>query len=90
MSDCTQVQGAGTYSFRALVWTKTLSVGPFFLLAIPLVPVLMVLLIRGRLSPEPANLISRIAQAIYLPILLYCLRHHWLTIAVDLIFLLPR
>jgi copper/silver efflux system protein len=50
----------------------------------------MVLLIRGRLSPEPANLISRIAQAIYLPILLYCLRHHWLTIAVDLIFLLPR
>jgi Cu(I)/Ag(I) efflux system membrane protein CusA/SilA len=73
--------------FRPLAWTKTLAVGSSSILAITLVPVLMVMLIRGRLRPERANPISRITQAIYLPILRFCLRHRWLTIAVNLIFL---
>src|SRR5436189_5449232 len=55
--------------FRPLAWTKTLAVGSSSILAITLVPVLMVMLIRGRLRPERANPISRITQAIYLPIL---------------------
>ena len=74
--------------FRPLAWTKTLAVGSSSILAITLVPVLMVMLIRGRLRPERANPISRITQAIYLPILKFCLRHRWLTVAVNLIFLL--
>jgi copper/silver efflux system protein len=74
--------------FRPLAWTKTLAVGSSSILAITLVPVLMVMLIRGRLKPENANPISRVTQAIYLPILKFCLRHRWLTIAVNLIFLL--
>jgi Cu(I)/Ag(I) efflux system membrane protein CusA/SilA len=73
--------------FRPLAWTKTLAVGSSSILAITLVPVLMVILIRGRLRPERANPISRITQAIYLPILRFCLRHRWLTIAVNVIFL---
>jgi Cu(I)/Ag(I) efflux system membrane protein CusA/SilA len=73
--------------FRPLAWTKTLAVGSSSILAITLVPVLMVMLIRGRLRPERANPISRITQAIYLPILRFCLRHRWLTIALNLIFL---
>jgi len=73
--------------FRPLAWTKTLAVGSSSILAITLVPVLMVMLIRGRLRPERANPISRITQAIYLPVLKFCLRHRWLTIAVNLIFL---
>jgi Cu(I)/Ag(I) efflux system membrane protein CusA/SilA len=73
--------------FRPLAWSKTLAVGSSSILAITLVPVLMVLLIRGRLRPERANPIARITQAIYLPILRFCLRHRWLTIAVNLIFL---
>jgi Cu(I)/Ag(I) efflux system membrane protein CusA/SilA len=73
--------------FRPLAWTKTLAVGSSSILAITLVPVLMVMLIRGKLRPENANPISRITQAIYLPILKLCLRHRWLTIAVNLIFL---
>jgi len=73
--------------FRPLAWTKTLAVGSSSILAITLVPVLMVMLIRGRLRPERSNPISRIAQAIYLPILRFCLRHRWLTITVNLIFL---
>jgi Cu(I)/Ag(I) efflux system membrane protein CusA/SilA len=74
--------------FRPLAWTKTLAVGSSSILAITLVPVLMVMLIRGRLRPERANPISRITQAIYLPILKFCLRYRWLTIAVNLIFLI--
>jgi copper/silver efflux system protein len=74
--------------FRPLAWTKTLAVGSSSLLAITLVPVLMVMLVRGKLRPESANPISRITQAIYLPILRWCLRHRWLTIAVNLIFLI--
>jgi Cu(I)/Ag(I) efflux system membrane protein CusA/SilA len=73
--------------FRPLAWTKTLAVGSSSILAITLVPVLMVMLIRGRLRPERANPISRITQAIYLPILRFCLCHRWLTIVVNLIFL---
>jgi copper/silver efflux system protein len=73
--------------FRPLAWTKTLAVGSSSILAITLVPVLMVLLIRGKLRPERANPISLVTQAIYLPVLRWCLRHRWLTISVNLIFL---
>ncbi len=73
--------------FRPLAWTKTLAVGSSSILAITLVPVLMMMLIRGRLRPERANPISRITQAIYLPVLRFCLHHRWLTIVVNLIFL---
>src|SRR5580698_9770803 len=73
--------------FRPLAWTKTLAVGSSSIIAITLVPVLMVMLIRGKLKPESANPISRVTQAIYLPILKFCLRHRWLTIVVNLIFL---
>src|SRR5882762_614437 len=74
--------------FRPLAWTKTLAVGSSSILAITLVPVLMVMLIRGRLRPERANPISRITQAIYLPVLKFCMRYRWLTIIVNLIFLI--
>lgn len=74
--------------FRPLAWTKTLAVGSSSILAITLVPVLMVLLIRGRLRPERDNPVSRFTQAIYLPILRFCLRFRWLTIIVNLIFLI--
>ena len=73
--------------FRPLAWTKTLAVGSSSLIAITLVPVLMVMLIRGRLKPESANPISRVTQAIYLPILRFCLKYRKLTIALNLIFL---
>src|SRR6202161_2617094 len=73
--------------FRPLSWSKTLSVGFSSILAITLVPVLMVLLIRGRLIPESRNPISRITQAVYLPILRLCLRYRKTTLLLNLIFL---
>ncbi len=73
--------------FRPLAWTKTLSVAFSSLLAITIVPALMLYFISGRLRPESENPFSRISQAIYLPVLRFALRHRWLTIAVNLIFL---
>ncbi|HWO27546.1 MAG TPA: CusA/CzcA family heavy metal efflux RND transporter, partial [Candidatus Acidoferrum sp.] len=74
--------------FRPLAWTKTLAVGFSSVLAITLVPVLMVLFIRGRLTPESRNPISRITQAIYLPLLRLCLRFRKTTLLLNLLFLI--
>jgi len=73
--------------FRPLAWTKTLSVAFSSLLAITVVPALMRVFISGRLRPESLNPFSRYSQAIYLPVLRFALRHRWLTIAANLIFL---
>ena len=73
--------------FRPLAWTKTLAVGFSSLLAITLVPPLMLMFIRGRLRPESRNPISRVTQAIYLPILKLCLRFPKTTLLLNLIFL---
>jgi copper/silver efflux system protein len=73
--------------FRPLAWTKTLAVGFSSLLAVTLVPVLMVVFIRGRLRPESRNPLSRITQAVYLPVLRLCLRFRKTTLLLNLIFL---
>src|SRR6266853_1288892 len=74
--------------FKPLAWTKTLSVGFSSVLAITLVPALMVLFIRGRLIPEARNPISRITQALYLPVLRLCLRFRKTTLLLNLVFLI--
>ncbi|MEP6716778.1 MAG: efflux RND transporter permease subunit, partial [Terriglobia bacterium] len=73
--------------FRPLAWTKTLAVGFSSLLAITLVPCLMLVFIRGRLRPESANPISRVTQAVYLPVLRLCLRFPKTTLLVNVMFL---
>lgn len=73
--------------FKPLAWTKTLAVGFSSLLAIALVPVLMVMFIKGRLRPESENPISRITQALYLPILRLCLKYRKTTLLLNLVFL---
>ncbi len=73
--------------FRPLAWTKTLSVAFSSILAITLVPVLMVIFIRGHLRPESANPFSRWTQALYLPVLRFCLRYRKTTLLLNLIFL---
>ena len=73
--------------FRPLAWTKTLAVGFSSLLSITVVPILMVMWIRGRLRTESGNPFARLSQAIYLPVLRWCLRHRTITIVLNLIFL---
>jgi len=74
--------------FRPLAWTKTLAVGFSSLLAITLVPVLMILFIRGRLRSESRNPLSVVTQALYLPVLRWCLRFRKTTLLLNLLFLL--
>jgi Cu(I)/Ag(I) efflux system membrane protein CusA/SilA len=73
--------------FRPLAWTKTLAVGFSSLLAITLVPILMVIFIRGKLRPESENPISRVTRALYLPVLRLCLKYRKTTLLLNLAFL---
>jgi len=74
--------------FRPLAWTKTLAVAFSSILAVTLVPVLMLIFIRGHLRPESTNPFSRWTQAVYLPVLRLCLRYRKTTLFLNLLFLL--
>src|SRR5947209_10849409 len=50
--------------FRPLAWTKTLALAFSSLLAITLVPILMVIFIRGKLHPESSNPAASATKAI--------------------------
>ncbi len=73
--------------FRPLAWTKTLAVSFSSILAITLVPILMLMFIRGRMRPESENPVSRFTQALYLPIIRFSLRNRWLVIIINILFL---
>jgi Cu(I)/Ag(I) efflux system membrane protein CusA/SilA len=73
--------------FRPLAWTKTLAVAFSSILAVTLVPVLMLIFIRGHLRPESANPFSRWTQALYLPVLRLCLKYRKTTLFLNLLFL---
>ncbi|HVB54873.1 MAG TPA: CusA/CzcA family heavy metal efflux RND transporter [Candidatus Acidoferrales bacterium] len=73
--------------FSPLAWTKTLAIAFSSVLAITLVPVLMPMFIRGRLRPEATNPVSRVTQAIYLPVLRLCLRFRKTTVLIALVCL---
>jgi copper/silver efflux system protein len=73
--------------FRPLAWTKTLAISFSSILSITLIPILMLIFIRGRLKPESANPVSRCTQFLYLPALRFCLRHRLAIVLASLIFL---
>lgn len=73
--------------FKPLAWTKTFAVGFSSLLAVTLVPVLMVIFIKGKLRPESENPVSRFTRMLYLPVLRLCLKYRKTTLLVNLIFL---
>jgi Cu(I)/Ag(I) efflux system membrane protein CusA/SilA len=71
--------------FRPLAFTKTSAMAWASLLSITVVPVLMVLFIRGRrLRPESANPISRLFTWLYEPVLRLALRFKWAALLVNL------
>ncbi|MGB9408289.1 MAG: CusA/CzcA family heavy metal efflux RND transporter [Terracidiphilus sp.] len=73
--------------FRPLAWTKTLALVFSSLLSITLVPALMPFCLRGKLRPESKNPAARVTQAIYLPVLRWCLKHWKLVLVLNLAFL---
>ena len=70
--------------FRPLAFTKTFAMMAASILSITLVPVLMILFIRGkRLKPESQNPISRLFAWLYEPIIRLALRWKWAALLVN-------
>ena len=73
--------------FSPLAYTKTFAMLFASILGVTLVPVLMVILIRGKIRPEARNPVNRILIWIYQPLVHLVLRFRRLTIALALIIL---
>ena len=70
--------------FAPLAYTKTFAMAGAALLSVTLVPVLMMLFIRGRVLPEARNPVNRVLIRIYRPIIAGVMRHKAATIAGSL------
>ena len=73
--------------FKPLAFTKTFSMAGAAMLSITLVPVLMLLFIRGRIPPENKNPIVRFLIWVYRPIIHWVMGWKKLTIAAALVVL---
>ncbi len=73
--------------FKPLAYTKTFSMFFAALLGVTLVPVLMTLLIRGKITPEIRNPVNRLLIWIYQPLVNFVLHFRWLTLLGALILL---
>ncbi len=73
--------------FSPLAWTKTFSMASAALLSVTLVPVLMLLFIRGRIVPEAQNPVNRVLIRLYRPIIRSVLRWKKLTIGLAVLAL---
>src|SRR5437867_1978852 len=74
--------------FQPLAFTKTFAMFFASFLSITLPPILMVLLIRGRIRPETQNPINRLLIALYAPVVRGVLRFRKTTIALAVIALI--
>jgi len=71
--------------FTPLAYTKTFAMASSALLSVTLVPVLMLLFIRGKVMPEKRNPINRFLIWIYRPVIEWVLRYRVLTIVLALV-----
>ena len=74
--------------FSPLAFTKTWAMVAAALLSITLVPVLITLLVRGRIRAEGENPVNRVAMAVYRPAIEVALRHPWTVVAASLVLML--
>jgi copper/silver efflux system protein len=74
--------------FAPLAYTKTYAMLWAALLSITLVPVLIFVLVRGRIRPETANPLNRAAMAAYRPFLELALRAPWTVTAAATVLVL--
>ena len=73
--------------FKPLAFTKTFSMFFAALLGVTLVPVLMTLLIRGKIRPEAKNPINRFLIWAYRPMVNFVLRYRWPTLIAAAVIL---
>jgi copper/silver efflux system protein len=66
--------------FAPLAYTKTFAMAGAAMLSVTLVPVLMLLFIRGRILPEARNPVNRMLIALYRPVIAAVLR--WKRLAI--------
>ena len=71
--------------FTPLAYTKTFSMLFATALSVTLAPVLMVLLIRGRIRAETKNPLNWLLVALYRPIISGALRVRWLTLGLAVV-----
>jgi copper/silver efflux system protein len=71
--------------FSPLAYTKTFSMAGAALLSVTLVPVLMLLFIRGRVMPEARNPVNRFLIWIYRPVIAWVMHWKKLTIAIAVL-----
>jgi copper/silver efflux system protein len=74
--------------FKPLAFTKTFSMFFASLLAVTLVPVLMTLLIRGKIAPEIKNPVNRFLIWVYRRSVNFVLRYRSFTLAAALLVLI--
>ncbi len=73
--------------FKPLAFTKTFSMFFASFLGVTLVPVLMTLLIRGKITPETKNPVNQFLIWGYQPFVNFVLRYRWFTLVCALIIL---
>jgi Cu(I)/Ag(I) efflux system membrane protein CusA/SilA len=73
--------------FAPLAYTKTFAMAGAAILSVTLVPVLMLLFIRGRIMPEQKNPVNRVLIALYRPVIAWVLRRKKLTIGLAILAL---
>jgi copper/silver efflux system protein len=71
--------------FSPLAYTKTFSMAGAALLSVTLVPVLMLLFIRGRVMPEAKNPVNRVLIWLYRPVIAWVMRWKKLTVVLALL-----
>lgn len=71
--------------FTPLAYTKTFAMLSATALSVTLAPVLMVLLIRGRIRAETKNPLNWLLIALYRPVLSGLLRVRWLTLGLAVV-----
>ena len=71
--------------FKPLAFTKTFSMFFAALLGVTLVPVLMLIFVRGKIALEARNPVNRILVRAYRPLVNFVLRFRWLTILAALL-----
>jgi Cu(I)/Ag(I) efflux system membrane protein CusA/SilA len=74
--------------FKPLAFTKTFAMAGGALLSVTLVPVLMLLFVRGHIMPEKKNPLNRALIAIYRPVIAWVMHHKIVTIIGALLILI--
>ncbi|HEY0678885.1 MAG TPA: efflux RND transporter permease subunit [Chitinophagaceae bacterium] len=79
------LEGQEKKLFSPLVWTKTFAMIGSAFVAVFVVPVLMVLLLKGKVRPESRHPVSRFFIFLYSPVIRWCLKWKKITLVLALV-----